>query len=153
MTKVITQNRRARFDYFIEEVFEAGIVLYGTEVKSLRTSGMANLSATYAAAEKGELYLFGSYIPEYGLSRALGQHEPRRARKLLLRRRERKKLSELIQRDGMTLVPLSLYFSGRGLVKVELGLARGKKRIDKRQSQKERDWKREKSRFLLKKAQ
>ena len=147
---MITRNRRARFDYFIEEVFEAGIVLYGTEVKSLRVSGMADLSATYAKVEKGELYLFGAYISEYGLG--FERHESRRARKLLLRRRESKRLLESIRRDGMTLVPLSLYFSDRGLVKVELGLARGKRRVDKRQSQKERDWKREKSRFLLKKA-
>jgi SsrA-binding protein len=142
----VAQNRRAFHEYFIDEKFEAGIVLHGSEVKSLR-EGRATIGEAHAAEMQGELWLFNSYIPEYkGANRF--NHETRRPRKLLLRRREVDRLMGAVQRKGMTLVPLQLYFSDRGWAKVEIGLARGKQTHDKRASEKERDWQREKQRIM-----
>lgn len=143
--KQIAQNRRARFDYFIEETFEAGIVLTGTEVKSLR-QGHANIAESYATEKNGEIWLINSYIAEYSAGR--DNHEPRRPRKLLLHKREIEKLIGGIQRQGMTMVPLALYFNARGIAKLRLGLARGKKLHDKRETTKQRDWAREKARLM-----
>jgi len=142
----VAQNRRAFYEYFIEEKVEAGIVLHGSEVKSLR-EGRATIGEAHAAEMGGELWLFNAYIPEYkGANRF--NHETRRPRKLLVRRREADRLKGAIQRKGMTIVPLQLYFSERGWAKVELGLAKGKQLHDKRASEKERDWDREKHRVL-----
>ena len=142
----IAQNRKAFHNYFIDERLEAGIVLSGTEVKSLR-QGRATISEAYAGESNGELYLFNSYIPEYEAGNRFN-HEPKRPRKLLVHRRELGRLLGATQRQGMTLVPLSLYFNQRGLAKVELGVARGKKLHDKRASVKEREWQREKQRIM-----
>lgn len=144
--RVAADNRRARHDYFIDEHFEAGLMLQGTEVKSLRT-GKANLSDSYAGEQKGELFLFNAYIPEYSGGNRFN-HEPRRARKLLLHKREIDKLLSHVKRGGMTLIPLSIYFNEQGRAKVDLALARGKKHHDKRASEKERDWKREQGRIM-----
>ncbi len=143
---IAAQNRRARYDYAIIESVEAGIALVGTEVKSLR-SGQASISECYAAEKEGELYLFNAYIPEYKSASAYN-HEPRRPRKLLLHKREIAKFTAAQQRQGMTIVPLSIYFNERGRAKVDLALARGKQRHDKRQTTKDRDWKMQKSRLL-----
>jgi SsrA-binding protein len=148
--KFVARNRRATHDYFIDERFEAGLALQGTEVKSLR-DGRANINEAYASERSGELYLVNATIPEYSAGNIFN-HEPRRARKLLLHRREISKLIGAIRKQGQTLVPLSLYFNPRGIAKVELGLARGKKAYDKRASIKERDWQREKQRLLREKA-
>ncbi|MBT4740327.1 MAG: SsrA-binding protein SmpB [Rhodospirillaceae bacterium] len=145
-TGTVAQNRKARHDYKIEETFEAGLILLGTEVKSLRL-GRGNIQESYAAAEDGGLYLINAYIPEYEGARHFG-HEPRRKRQLLLRKREIEKLSIETSRKGMTLVPLSIYFNDRGLAKLKIGLAKGKTDIDRRQTIKERDWNRQKSRVL-----
>ena len=145
-TGTVAQNRKARHDYKIEETFEAGLILLGTEVKSLRL-GRGNIQEAYAAAEDGGLYLINAYIPEYEGARHFG-HEPRRKRQLLLRKREIEKLSIETSRKGMTLVPLSIYFNDRGLAKLKIGLAKGKTDIDRRQTIKERDWNRQKSRVL-----
>ena len=144
--KVVAENRRARFDYFVEERFEAGIELKGTEVKALRT-GEGSIAESYALVEGEEVWLINSHIPEYSHGNRLN-HEPRRRRKLLLRGREIDKLHGAITRQGLTLVPLSVYFNTRGRAKVELALARGKKAHDKRDTIKERDWKREQGRLL-----
>ena len=144
--KVVAENRRARFDYFVEERFEAGIELKGTEVKALRT-GEGSIAESYALVEGEEVWLINSHIPEYSHGNRLN-HEPRRKRKLLLRGREIDKLQGAITRQGLTLVPLSVYFNARGRAKVELALARGKKAHDKRETIKERDWKREQGRLL-----
>jgi len=144
--KVAARNRRARHDYFIEDTIEAGIVLQGTEVKSLR-AGQASIEESYATDRKGELVLMNAYIPEYR-SASVTQHEPRRPRTLLLRKRELAKLVAGVSREGMTIVPLSIYFNKRGFAKVELGLAKGKRQHEKRQSIKERDWKRDQARLL-----
>jgi SsrA-binding protein len=144
--KVVAQNRKAFFNYSIDERFEAGIVLTGTEVKSLR-QGKATIGDAHAGEMQGELYLFNAYIPEYDKGHQFN-HETRRPRKLLMRRREIGKLFVAVQRKGMTLVPLQLYFTPRGMAKVELGLAKGKQLHDKRASEKERDWQREKQRVL-----
>lgn len=140
------QNRQARYNYAIEDKYEAGIVLAGTEVKSLR-AGKGNINEAYAGPMGGELYLFNAYIPEYQ-SRSPFGHETRRPRKLLLHKKEVKKLMGAVTREGMTLVPLALFFNPRGIAKVSLGVAKGKKLHDKRQSEKERDWNREKSRLM-----
>jgi SsrA-binding protein len=148
--KVVALNKRARFDYFIEETIEAGIVLYGSEVKSLR-QGKGSIVESYASDEKSdELFLINSFIPEY-YEASKFNHNPRRPRKLLLRRRELDRLLISIRRKGMTLIPLSLYFNKRGIAKVELGLATGKKKSDKRETEKERDWQREKGRLIREK--
>jgi SsrA-binding protein len=144
--KVVARNRRATHDYFIDERFEAGLVLQGTEVKSLR-EGRANIAEAYASERAGELFLVNATIPEYHAGNIFN-HEPRRPRKLLLRRRELNKLIGAVRKQGQTLIPLQLYFNPRGLAKIELGLARGKKAYDKRASIKERDWQREKERLL-----
>ena len=140
------QNRKARHDFLIEDVFEAGMVLTGSEVKTLRL-GRASINEAFAAEKDGEIYLYNAYFPEYeGANRF--NHQPRRARKLLLKRREIGRLMGQTQRAGMTLVPLSIYFNERGRAKIEIGLARGKRKVDKRASEKERDWKREQARLL-----
>jgi len=142
----IAQNRKARRDYSIVETFEAGIMLLGTEVKSLR-AGRASIGESYAAEEGGALHLINAYIPEYA-SAGIASHAPRGPRKLLLRKREIAKLLAAINRKGMTLVPLSIYFNDRGLAKVELALAEGKHSRDKRQDDKNRDWQRDKARLM-----
>ncbi len=144
--RLAAQNRKARRDYTIGETFEAGIVLLGSEVKSLR-QGRASIGEAYAVEKGGELYLNNAYIPEYAAS-GVSRHEPRGARKLLMHRREINKLMGAINRKGMTVVPLSLYFNKRGIAKVELALAVGKRKIDKRQVVKQRDWDRQKARLL-----
>lgn len=144
--RIAAQNRRARHDYFIEENLEAGIMLQGTEVKALR-EGRGNLQDAYAGEMQGELYLFNAYIPEYKPANRFN-HELKRPRRLLVHRRERARLLQSVQREGMTLVPLSIYFNDRGMAKVDLGLAKGKKTVDKRESIKQRDWQREKARLM-----
>ena len=143
---IAAQNRKARHDYFIEENFEAGIMLSGSEVKSLR-AGRATITEAYASAENDELFLVNAYIPEYESARTVN-HEPKRPRKLLMHRREIDKMQNAVNRKGMTLVALSIYFNDNGLAKVDLGLAKGKHHHDKRQDIKERDWKRNKARLL-----
>jgi SsrA-binding protein len=145
-TKVAARNRKARHDYFIESTIEAGIMLQGTEVKSLR-SGQASIEESYATDHDGVLVLMNAYIPEYS-SASVTQHEPRRPRTLLLRKREMNKLVAAVSREGMTIVPLSIYFNARGYAKVELGLAKGKRHYEKRASIKDRDWKRDQQRLL-----
>jgi SsrA-binding protein len=145
--KIAAQNRRARHDYFIEDTVEAGIVLAGTEVKSLRT-GQASINEAYATELDGELFLVNAHIPEYRQAHRLLQHEVKRRRKLLLHRRELGKLLGSIKREGVTIVPLAVYFNPRGVAKVQLGLARGKRKEDKREADKARDWQREKARLL-----
>lgn len=140
------QNRRARHDYLITDTLEAGLVLRGTEVKVLRT-GQASIAESYADESGGELFLVNANIPEYGSSSHFN-HEPRRKRKLLLHRKEMNKLLGAIKREGVTIVPLSIYFNDRGRAKVELGLARGKRKADKRQAEKDRDWQRDKARIM-----
>ena len=146
VNKVVAENRKARFNYEIIDTYEAGIVLMGTEVKSLR-EGKANIAESYASDEKGEIWLINSYLPEY-LQANRFNHEPRRRRKLLLSGREIHRLRSAINREGMTLIPLKIYFNDRGRAKMELALAKGKKLHDKRESEKERDWNRQKSRLL-----
>lgn len=142
----IAQNRRAWRDYFIDDKYEAGLVLTGTEVKSLR-EGHANIQESYAAAKEDEMWLFNCYIAEYAAG-SRENHEPRRPRKLLLKRREIDKIAIACQRQGMTVVPLALYFNERGIAKLQIGLARGKKQYDKRDAEKTRDWNRQKARLL-----
>jgi SsrA-binding protein len=147
--KLVAENRKARFNYDIEEKLEAGIQLTGSEVKSLR-SGRANITESYASDEGGELYLINAHIAKYAQA-ARDELPPTRPRKLLLHKREIEKLLAAIQRQGMTLVPLKLYFNARGIAKVELGLARGKKIHDKRDTEKKRDWERQKGRLMREK--
>jgi len=144
--KVVAENRRARFDYYIDEVMEAGIALTGTEVKSLRF-GEGSIAESYAEVKDGQIFLVNSNVPEFSHGNRFN-HEPKRPRKLLLHEREIAKLTGAVERKGMTLVPLSIYFNGRGRAKVELALAKGKNAADKRQTIKERDWKREQSRLM-----
>lgn len=144
--KVVAENRRARFDFAIEQVFEAGIVLQGTEVKSLRF-GEGTIAESYAEVKGNEVWLINSNIPEFSHGNR-HNHEPKRPRKLLLSGREINKMYAGVARQGMTLVPLSVYFNSRGRAKVELALAKGKKAHDKRESIKERDWKRDKQRLM-----
>ncbi len=144
--KLVAENRKARFHYEILETFEAGIALSGTEVKSLRL-GKSNIADAYAAEQGGDLYMVNAYIPEY-LQANRFNHETRRPRRLLLHKKEINKLIGAIQREGMTLVPLKLYFNERGRAKLLLGLARGKKIHDKRETEKKRSWDREKARIL-----
>ncbi len=144
--KIVAENRKARFNYEIIDTYEAGLVLMGTEVKSLR-EGKANIAESYASDEGGEIWLINSYLPEY-LQANRFNHEPRRRRKLLLSNREIGRLRSAINREGMTLVPLKIYFNDNGRAKLELALAKGKKLHDKRESEKERDWNRQKSRLL-----
>lgn len=143
--KVIAENRRARFDYAIEEDIECGVMLEGSEVKSLRT-GQANIAESYAAVEDGELWLVNAYISPY--QQAMFPHQERRRRKLLVSRKELSNLWNATQRKGMTLVPLVLYFNHRGMAKVKIGIAKGKKLHDKRETEAKRDWSRQKQRLL-----
>jgi SsrA-binding protein len=145
--KIAADNRRARFDYEIGETFEAGLVLTGTEVKSLRT-GKATIGESYASLDRaGEIFLINANIPEY-LQANRFNHDPKRPRKLLMNSREIIKVRKALEREGMTLVPLKIYFNERGRAKVEVAIARGKKLHDKRETEKQRDWNREKSRLL-----
>ncbi|HSM42804.1 MAG TPA: SsrA-binding protein SmpB [Afifellaceae bacterium] len=144
--KVIADNRKARFNYEIGETFEAGIQLLGTEVKSLRAN-KATIGEAYVSPENGEIWLINSFIPEYTQANQFN-HDPRRHRKLLLHRREMTKLMNAVQREGMTIVPLKMYFNGRGMAKLEVALAKGKKIHDKRETEKKRDWQRQKARLL-----
>jgi len=146
----VARNRRARFDYLIEETIEAGIMLTGSEVKSLR-EGRASIGESYAGEYQGSLALINAHIPEYRPA-APFNHEPRRIRRLLVHRREMDRLLGMIRREGYTLVPMSLYFNDRGIAKLELGMARGKKMADKREDQKKRDWERQKSRIMRERA-
>ena len=144
--KVIAENRRARYDYAIEDDIECGIVLQGSEVKSLRQNS-ANISESYAAVEDGELWLVNGYIAPYEQAKTWG-HEERRKRKLLVSRKELARLWNATQRKGMTLVPLVLYFNHRGIAKLKIGIAKGKKTVDKRATEAKRDWNRQKQRLL-----
>ncbi len=144
--KVIAENRRARFDYFIESDLEAGIVLTGSEVKALRT-GQSNIADSYASVEGAELWLINSYIAAYKEAGVFG-HEERRRRKLLVSKRELSRLWQATGREGMTLVPLVMYFNHRGRVKLKIGVAKGKKLADKRATEAKRDWNRQKQRLL-----
>jgi len=140
------QNRKARHNYEIMETLEAGIILAGTEVKSLR-EGRATIAEAYAAEEDGELFLVNAHIPEYASANRFN-HAPKRPRKLLLKKKELEKILINIKKQGLTIIPLSLYFNIRGIAKVELALARGKTNIDKRQNTKDRDWKRQQARLM-----
>lgn len=144
--KLIAENRRARYDYFLEETFEAGLMLTGTEVKSLRT-GRANIAESYASVEGRDIVLINSDIPPYGQANRFN-HEPRRHRKLLLHRKQIEKLIGAVQREGRTIIPTKLYWNEKGLAKLELALAKGKQNHDKRQATAERDWQRDKARLL-----
>jgi SsrA-binding protein len=144
--KIVADNRQARYNYAIGDKVEAGIILTGTEVKSLR-QGRTNLSDAYAGVQGDEIYLLNAYIPEY-LQANRFNHETRRPRKLLLHRRQINRMVQAVRREGMTIVPLRLYFNEKGMAKCEIAIAQGKKAHDKRQTEKERDWNREKSRLM-----
>ena len=144
--KLIAENRRARFDYFLEDTFEAGLLLTGTEVKALRL-GRANIAESYASAEGREIVLVNANFPEYGPANRFN-HDPKRPRKLLLHRKEIDKMLGAVQREGRTLIPTKLYFNEKGMVKLELSLAKGKKLHDKRDTEADRDWKREQGRLM-----
>jgi SsrA-binding protein len=144
--KVIAENRRARYDYAIEDDLEVGIILMGSEVKSLRT-GQSNIAESYASVDDGELWLTNAYIAPYEQAKTWG-HEERRKRKLLVSKKELSRLWNDTQRKGMTLVPLVMYFNHRGLVKLKIGIAKGKKNFDKRATEGKRDWNRQKQRLL-----
>ena len=144
--KIISNNRKARFNYFFKEFFEAGIVLKGSEVKSLR-NGKASISESYAAETSGKLCLINSNIPVYEAAN-LFNHDPMRQRELLVSKKQRNRLLGLIKREGVTLVPLSLYFNNKGYAKIDLGIAKGKRKEDKRQTIKQREWNRQKSRIM-----
>src|ERR1700753_3815309 len=146
--KLIAENRKARFAYAIDDTLEAGIMLVGSEVKSLR-GGKSTIAESYAQAKDGELFLVNAYIPEYNEASRFN-HEPKRVRKLLLRKSEINKLAAATQREGMTLIPLKMYFNAKGRAKVELGIAKGKKLHDKRETEKQRDWARDQARLLRK---
>jgi SsrA-binding protein len=146
MTKLIAENRRARYDYFLDDFVECGIMLTGTEVKSLRV-GRCNIAESYAAVENGGIYLINADIPPYfGGNRF--NHEPRRPRKLLLHSKQIEKLATAVQREGLTLIPTKLYWNDKGLAKLEIGVAKGKKLHDKRATEAARDWKREQGRLM-----
>jgi SsrA-binding protein len=144
--KLVAENRRARFDYYIEDTIETGIMLVGTEVKSLR-QGKGNIAESYASVEESELWLINAHIPEYFQANKYN-HEERRKRKLLVKFRELSRLYQSTQREGMTLVPLRMYFNEKGIIKLELGIAKGKKLHDKRETSQKRDWNRQKSRLM-----
>jgi SsrA-binding protein len=145
--KLIAENRRARFDYFLEDTFEAGLMLTGSEVKSLR-NGKANIAESYAAVQGDEIVLVNADIPTYAQAGPHFNHEPRRHRKLLLKRREIDKLLGAVRRDGRTIIPTKLYWNDRGLAKLEVALAKGKKLHDKRETSAQRDWQRDKARLM-----
>ena len=144
--KLVAENRRARYDYAIEDTIEAGIMLLGSEVKSLR-KGSANIAESYANVEDGELWLINSYIPAYEQAKTFG-HDERRRRKLLVSKRELARLWQNTSREGMTIVPLKLYFNNKGIAKLLIGVAKGKKLSDKRETEKKRDWQKQKARLL-----
>jgi SsrA-binding protein len=144
--KIVAENRRARFEYFLEEFFEAGIALTGTEVKSLR-SGEGSIAESYAEVKDGEVWLVNANVPEFSHGNR-NNHEPKRPRKLLLRARQIEKMRNSVSREGMTVIPMSVYFTSEGRAKVELALAKGKKLHDKRETSKERDWKRDQARVM-----
>ena len=144
--KVVAENRKARFNYAIEDTLEVGIALTGTEVKSVR-NGKSTIGESYADSKNGEIWLINANIPEY-LQANRFNHEPKRPRKLLLHRKQINRLMGAVEREGMTLIPLKLYFNERGMAKVQLAIAKGKKLHDKRESEKKRDWGREKGRLL-----
>lgn len=147
-SRPVAENRRARFDYFIEDTLEAGIVLAGSEVKSLR-DGKANIAESYASVENGELWLINAYIPPFSHAKATAfSHDERRPRKLLVNRRELSRLWQATGRQGMTIVPIKLYFNDRGIAKLLLGIAKGKRAPDKRATEARRDWQRDKARLL-----
>ena len=145
--KLIAENRRARFDYFLEDRYEAGIALTGSEVKSLRV-GRANIAESYAAVQGDEIVLVNADIPPYAQSGPHFNHEPRRHRKLLLKRKEIDKLIGAVQREGRTIIPTKLFWNEKGLAKLELSLAKGKKEYDKRETSAARDWQRDKARLM-----
>ena len=147
--RIVAQNRRARHNYTIEDALEAGLVLTGSEVKALR-EGRGNIQESYATEKNGEIFLVNAHISEY---RQAGpqNHEPRRARKLLLKRREIRRLIGAVQREGVTIVPLKIYFNARGIAKVEIALGRGKRQYDKREAEKKRDWDRQRARLIREK--
>lgn len=147
VNQTVAENRKARFEYHLEEMFQAGIVLVGTEVKSLRL-GQCSLNEAFAGEHNGEIWLYNSHIPEYMQAGKHLQHQPKRPRKLLLNQREINKLIGSITRDGYTLVPTRLYFDARGRAKLEIALAKGKQLHDKRATTKDRDWGREKQRIM-----
>jgi SsrA-binding protein len=144
--KVVADNRKARFSYAIESTLEAGLMLLGSEVKALR-AGKATIAESYAHAKDGEIFLINSYIPEYKMANRFN-HEPRRPRKVLVHKAEANKLAAAVQREGMTLIPLRVYFNPKGIAKIELGIAKGKKIHDKRETEKKRDWQRDKARLM-----
>lgn len=148
--RIAAQNRKARHNFFIDEVVEAGLVLVGSEVKSLR-AGRANITEAYAGEREGEMWLLNAYIPEYQAANKHTGHDPHRPRKLLLHAREIDKLLGAAKEKGMTLVPLSIHFSRRGIAKCDLAIARGKRQYDKRETKKERDWQRQKARLIREK--
>jgi len=145
--RYVAMNRRARHDYFITDTVEAGLMLTGTEVKSLRT-GQASIQEAFAGPKDGGIFLLNAYIPEYKQAGAHLQHEARRARRLLMHKKEISKLLGAAKREGITLIPLGIYFNKRGIAKLELGLAKGKHKADKRETIKKRDWEREKGRIM-----
>ena len=145
---IVCQNRKASFNYFFEEIVESGVELLGPEVKSLR-SGKANIAESYAVDQEGEIFLFNSYIPQYSQS-SYNNHDPRRLRKLLLKKKEINKFIGKVNRDGYSIIPLKIYFNKKGIAKVQIALAKGKKNYDKRDTKKNRDWDREKSRIFRK---
>ena len=147
MGKLIAENRRARYDYFLEDPIEAGLMLTGTEVKSLRV-GRANIAESYAAVENNEIVLINADIPPYAQAGPHFNHEPRRHRKLLLKRKQIDKLIGAVQREGRTIIPTKLYWNDRGLAKLELALAKGKKEHDKRETTAAREWQRDKARLM-----
>ena len=147
--KLIAENRRARYDYFLDDTVEAGLVLTGTEVKSLR-QGRANIAESYAAVEGREIVLVNADIPPYGQANRFN-HEPRRPRKLLLSRRQIDRMIGAVQREGRTIIPVKLYFNEKGLAKLEVALAKGKKVHDKRETEAARDWQRDKARLMREK--
>jgi SsrA-binding protein len=148
--RIVAENRKARHEYFLTDTWEAGLELRGTEVKSLR-KGQANIAESYASMEDGGLYLINSYIPEYQGAGRFFQHEPRRKRRLLLHKSEMAKLANGVERKGMTIVPLELYFNQRGIAKLKLAIAEGKKLHDKREDAAKRDWNRQKARLMREK--
>ncbi len=145
-SKLIAENRRARFDYAIESDLEAGIMLFGSEVKSLRIGG-SNIAESYASVEGGELWLINGYIAPYVQAKMFG-HDERRRRKLLVSKKELSRLWNAVGREGMTIVPMKMYFNDRGIVKIKLGVAKGKKLADKRETSAKRDWDRQKARIM-----
>ena len=146
----IAENRKARYEYFIADTFEAGIALTGTEVKSLRL-GQANIAESYASAENDGIFLINAYIAEYKMAGAFLQHNPRRPRRLLLKKTEIHKLAAAVERQGMTMIPLELYFNAKGRAKLKLALAQGKKLHDRREASAKRDWQRQKARLMREK--